>query len=59
MPKFQMEFFQAGKGAFKFLGWLGRIAKWVGAIAAMVAALYAAITAVKTGVNPADFTPPK
>jgi hypothetical protein len=52
-----VEFFQAGKGAFKFLGWLATAAKWVGYIAAAFTALYGAIHLAKTGINPTDITP--
>jgi hypothetical protein len=52
-----IEFFQAAKGAFKFLGWLGVLAKWLGYIGAAFTALYGAIHLAKTGINPSDLTP--
>lgn len=52
-----VEFFQAGKGAFKFLGWIGTLAKWIGYIAAAFGSLYGAFHLAKTGINPADIAP--
>ena len=44
-----IEFFEAAKGAFTVLGWLGKIAKWVTAISAAAAVVWAL---VKTGTIP-------
>lgn len=41
-----VEFFEAAKGAFTVLGWLGKVAKWVTAISAAGAVVWAL---VKTG----------
>lgn len=49
--------FQAGKGAFKVLGWLGSIAKWVGAIAGGFVGVYGVYTAYRHGVTPAQISP--
>lgn len=37
-----LEIFQAVRGGFKVLGWLGAVAKWVGGVLGAVGALYAA-----------------
>lgn len=42
-----VEFFEAMRGAFKVLSWLGMLAKPLGAIAALVAALVAVVSAAK------------
>jgi hypothetical protein len=52
-----VEFFNAGKGAFKFLGWLATVGKWVAYIAGAVTAVLGALHLLKTGVNPTDITP--
>jgi len=44
-----VEFFEAAKGAFTVLGWLGKVAKWVTAISAAGAVVWAL---VKTGTIP-------
>ena len=44
-----IEFFEAAKGAFTVLGWLGKVAKWVTAISAAAAIIWAL---VKTGTIP-------
>jgi hypothetical protein len=42
-----VEFFEAMRGAFRVLSWLGMLAKPLGAIAALVAALVAVASAMK------------
>lgn len=42
-----VEFFEAMRGAFKVLNWIGKLAKPLGAIAALGAAVLAAIGAAK------------
>ena len=42
--KLIIEFFEAGKGAFKFFGYVGGLIKWVGGIAAAIAIIWAVFT---------------
>ncbi len=42
-----VEFFEAMRGAFKVLNWIGKLAKPLGAIAALGAAVLAAVGAAK------------
>lgn len=37
-----VDFFNAGKGTFKVLGWLGKGIKWVSSVALAIGAVYAA-----------------
>lgn len=39
-----IEFFKAGKGAFKFFGYVGGLIKWIGALAAAIAVIWAVFT---------------
>lgn len=38
-----IDFFKAGKGFFKTMGYLGKIAKWITAVAAAVGVVWAAV----------------
>ena len=42
-----VEFFEAMRGAFKVLNWIGKLAKPLGAITALCAALVAVVSAAK------------
>ncbi len=42
--------FRAGKGAFKVLGFLGKVAKWATIVLAFITAVYAFLHAIKTGL---------
>lgn len=39
-----IDFFKAGKGFFRAMGYVGSVAKWLGAVAAAVTAVWAAWT---------------
>lgn len=44
-----LEIFEAAKGGFKALGWLGTGIKWIGGIAGALAAIWAFVQTIKTG----------
>lgn len=46
-----VEFFNAGKGAFRFLSMLATLAKWLGYIAGACTAVYGALQLAKTGID--------
>ena len=46
-----LDFFNSVKGAFKVLGWIGKLAKPVGAIGGLGASVLALWTAFKSGVS--------